>query len=353
MREKLNELKKRMDEQKMDAAWITSQPNVKYVSGFTGEDSTVLITRKEIYFLTDSRYTEHAEKELGAEFEVKEVGTGDLLKTVSELISNCKTLGIEKDAVSFSSFEKYRACFPVEFLSVDADLSEMREIKDEDEIRIMHDGARLTEEILLALYGKMKAGMTEIDVAAELLYLYSKSGVKPSFDPIIASGVNGSMPHAIPTSKKLMQGDMVTIDCGCVYRGYCTDITRTIAVSGVEERQEKIYNMVKYTQRECLKYIREGAKACEIDALARSMIDNGGYRGCFGHGLGHGVGIEIHENPRLNMTSETVLKSGMVVTVEPGIYVKGIAGVRIEDMLVVRGDGFENFYTISKELIII
>ncbi len=337
-----------------DAAYITNEPDVSWLTGFTGDSSSVLITENNAYFLTDFRYTEQAEKQTGGFFNVVEVKPGELNKTIALLLKkdSAKTLGIAYRYTSLEAMEDIRS-LSSDIMDITGITLTLRSIKDADEIARMKKGAEITERTFEHMLGFIKEGVSELDLYAEMVYYFHKNGVEPSFRPIIASGENASMPHAGITSRKLKKGDFITMDFGVKYSGVCTDFTRTVALFGVAEQQKKIYNIVKCAQSEAINALKPGITGKEADAVARDIISAAGYKERFGHGTGHGVGVEIHEEPRLSVLSESVLSEGMVVTVEPGVYIPGETGVRIEDMAVITESGCENFYTAEKELIII
>jgi Xaa-Pro aminopeptidase len=198
----------------------------------------------------------------------------------------------------------------------------------------------------------IKPGTTELEVAARLEFIMKMKGVQNlSFPSIVASGINSSMPHAVPSQKKIETGDFVTLDFGCTCEGYCSDMTRTVVVGKASDKHKEVYQLVLEAQMAALDFIKAGYQGKEIDKVARDIIYKAGYEGCFGHGLGHSVGLNVHENPRLSPMEEEIIQEGMTETVEPGIYIKGFGGVRIEDLVVVTGTGCENFTHSPKNLI--
>ena len=330
---------------------ITKEADVTWLTGFTGDSSQVLVGREEAFFFTDSRYTEQAEKQLSADYTIIETGAADRIAEIGKRCSG--SVGIDYANTSLAEMAGYEAEIRADFSDYGDLLIGLRSIKDETELSAMREGAKLTEDAFYHVLKYFKEGVSEQDIYAELIYYFHKHGAVPSFTPIIASGENSSMPHAGVTDRRFRRGDFVTMDFGCIYKGMCTDFTRTVALFGVAERQKIVYNTVAYANLEGLAALKAGITGMEADLAARSVIEKAGYGAYFGHGTGHGVGVEIHEQPRLAKNSQTILQSGMVVTVEPGIYLPGEMGVRIEDMAVITADGCENFYTAEKELIII
>ncbi len=350
---KLDDMRKTMG---VDAALITNELDVSWLTGFTGDSSQALVLADAAYFLTDFRYTEQANKQAGEFFTVIETAPQDRLKKTDELLRShgAKSVGLRFTGVTLSDMEDYRAAIKAEFSDISDVLVKLRMIKDETEIEHMREGARITEAAFRRMLSIIKAGVSERELYSEMVFFFHKNGAEPSFTPIIASGENSSMPHAGVTDRLLKAGDFLTMDFGVKYKGVCTDFTRTVALFGVDGREKKIYNIVKCAQQAGLDALRPGMGCRKADAAARDIIVSAGYGEQYGHGTGHGVGAEIHEAPRLSPAAADIpLEAGMVVTVEPGIYIAGSMGVRIEDMAVITQDGYENFYTADKELIII
>lgn len=338
-----------------DAVLVTDEYNIRYLSGFTGGEAVLYISQKERVLITDSRYTQAAEQE--SSFKVIEWNsskrTADI---IADLISGdgAKRLAYEDESMLCARFNAFYKAFDriEEWIPVKNTLNDLRRIKTPEEIGYMRRAESICDEAFSKLLDIIKPGMTELDVAAELEYLMRKSGgQKTSFDTIAASGANSSMPHAVPSVKKLENGDFLTLDFGCRYNGYCSDMTRTIVIGRADEEQKKIYDIVLRANLEAEKIIHAGVRCCDVDKAARDIITENGYGPYFGHGLGHGVGLFIHESPRLSPNDATVLCSSMVETVEPGIYIPGFGGVRIEDMVVITDNGYENLSHSPKELI--
>ena len=335
-----------------DAYFLTSDVNVAYATGFSGDSSELLLAGGKAYFFTDSRYTLQAQKDISPEVELITTGAPDRIPAITEKLKahKVKSLAVEKDSLTVKRMDAYAKGFNCrDYSDISAELLTMRSIKTAGELNKISRAAKGNETVLKELLKRIKAGISEYDVKAELLYLTYKNGMEPAFDPIVAAGLNSALPHATTTENIIKNGDMLTIDFGCKYRGYCSDMTRTFGVGDVDAELKKIYYIVKSAQEAALEIAGPGVKAADADRAARDVIARGGYGDYYKHGTGHGVGLDIHELPVLGPNSKDLIAEGMVYTVEPGIYVGGLGGVRIEDMCVNAG----NFYTFSKELILI
>lgn len=338
-----------------EALLVTDEYNIRYLSGFTGGEAVLYISPVRKVLVTDSRYTEAAQKE--SDFDVIEWNSHN---RKSDIIADC----VESDSVLRLAYEdeamlccefnmfKEKLCRIKEWVPAHDKLNRLRSIKTPEELDYMRKAESVGDEAFSRLLGILRPGMTELEVVAELEYQMRRCGSeKTSFDTIAASGLNSSMPHAVPSGKKLEPGDFLTLDFGCKYNGYCSDMTRTVVIGKAGEEQKKIYDIVLRANIEAEQLIRAGLRGCDVDKAARDIIEAEGYGKYFGHGLGHSVGLFIHESPRLSPKDETVLCSGMVETVEPGIYIPGFGGVRIEDMVIVTDNGHENLSHSPKELI--
>lgn len=337
-----------------DAVLITDPYNLRYYSGFRGGEGSLFITENSRILITDSRYTEAAGKE--TDFEVREMSASRTETSIlAEVIAKekIKTVGFEDRYMKVSDYQNYCRKLPdIQWIGLGEKLEEKRKIKDEEEIALLRKAEAIGDLAFSEILNYIRPGVTELSVAAELEYSMKKHGAEGfSFSTICASGVHSSMPHAIPDEKKIENGDFVTMDFGCIYHGYCSDMTRTVVVGKADDKQKEIYQLVLSANLAVLDRIRPGMVCKDVDKIARDIITEGGYGKCFGHGLGHSVGLYIHEKPALNTKDETVLKPGMIETVEPGIYIPGRYGVRIEDMIVITDDGYENFTKSEKRLI--
>jgi len=350
-------MKKIMEEDNLDGAVITSRDNTLYLSSFSGSSSILIFTRDKAYFATDFRYIEAAELISAFGYEVVLIQEG--IKSIVSLLSKLFTksalrIGFEK-TVSYGYFEALKKGLKdCEYIDVSDRLLAIRSVKDQKELSLMAKAASIADIAFTHILNTVKAGMTEIEVAAELEYVMKKNGASfPAFETIAISGKKTSMPHGVPDHKKLMNHDPVTLDFGANYKGYCSDMTRTFFLGSPSPKMKKIYNIVYDAQKSAQDYVREGVTGADVDKIARDIIDNEGYGKYFGHSTGHGVGLLVHEEPRLSTQSTTVLKSNMTVTVEPGIYIPDAGGVRIENTVVVQEDGCYTLNHSNKELIII
>lgn len=343
----------------MNTALVIHDPsNILYLTeGYAGE-GLVYLTAERKAIITDFRYTEAAEKAAPG-FEVVMTDTDHPHeKRLAEL---CRRDGVtelrfESNYLSVDDFENLRAAVgeEVSYVPLKKAPQTIREIKTPAEIVTMRKAAAITSEAFEAVLPKIRVGMTELELRLELENCMFRLGAEAlAFSTIIASGVNGSLPHAVPGTRTLRRGDMITMDFGAKVGGYCSDMTRTVALGEPSPEMRKVYSTVLRAQTMCEAALAAGKNCFEIDRLARDYIDSQGYAGRFGHGLGHCVGIDIHENPRLSPSCHDTLKAGMVITVEPGIYLPGIGGVRIENTCLVKENGSEPLTTARKELVIL
>lgn len=342
----------------IDGLLLTGEANVRYISGFSSGDSYALLTEKGQVFLTDSRYTEQAGREC-AGFTVMDY-RGNSSSLEETLAAVCRDLGIrrlgfERDIVTYDLYETLRGRLDQTALVPTRDIVEsVRIIKDEEEIRIMKKAAAIATAALEDLLPLIKPGISELDIQRELEYLLLKGGAAgTSFPTIVASGPRGSLPHGAPSGRQVQPGDFITLDFGARYQGYCSDMTRTLVLGEPDTRQKEVYGVVQKAQAAGLSAVRAGVLGSEVDQAAREVIQQAGYGDYFGHGLGHGLGLEIHEQPFVNKRCEKLLQAGSVLTVEPGIYLPDWGGVRIEDSVLVTPAGCEIITHFSKELIIL
>lgn len=335
----------------MDAALVTGMENMRYLSGFTSVDAVVLVTKAERLLFTDFRYFIQA-REQAPDFTLVETTYENINAKIEEaLIRNgVKKCGFEENKVTVSEFEIYSK-MPVTFVPYASEITALRIIKSAEEIASLQRAQSMADAAYAELLTRIHEGMTELEVVAELNYACARQGSEgPSFDPIVGSGPNGAMCHAVPSNRRLQKGDLVVVDFGCIYNGYHSDMTRTFGVRTVSDELRKIYDITLEAQLKALDALKAGITGRELDAVARDHISAAGYGENFGHSLGHGFGLEIHEAPRASRLGVEKLEAGMTITVEPGIYLEGKGGVRIEDCCVVTEEGKINLVCSPKEL---
>ena len=340
-----------------EAALIESGANRFYLTGFPSSAGQVLITQKDAYFFIDFRYEEKARSVVES---AKVILAEQVFAQIAERMQadGAGVLCVEAEETSLSAFARLKKALPDVILSksdkIDRALKEARAVKSASELAAIKEAQRMTDETFSYILERIEAGRTEREVMLDMEFFMRRMGSEGvSFDFIVVSGANSSLPHGVPTDKRIARGDFVTMDFGGVCQGYRSDMTRTVAVGEVSEEQKKVYDTVLAAQAASLAAIRAGAKCADVDAAARDLIYGAGFRGCFGHGLGHSVGIDVHEYPSCSPRSESILASGMLMTVEPGIYLAGKFGVRIEDMVVVTEHGYENLTKSEKNLIVL
>ena len=337
------------------AALIDDSKNIYYLTGYTGE-GCLLITAKSAVIITDFRYVEQCERQ-APECSLEQTRTGvsreDIVKNIlaDEAVDE---LFVETNVLTVRAFRRLESALEgVKLSDLPGVIGEMRTVKEPAELDIISKAVAISCEAFERMLNQLKPGITEKQARAILeheLYLCGAEGL--AFDTIVASGVNGSLPHAIPSDKPLQEGELITFDFGASYNGYCSDCTRTIAMGKIGKDLEDIYNAVYDAHMNALSQVKPGMVCKDIDAVARNALDQS-YPGAFGHGLGHGVGINIHEAPTVNSRGETVLAPGHVITIEPGVYIKGLGGCRIEDTVYVTENGYFDPYTVSKQLIVV
>ncbi|MRH43155.1 M24 family metallopeptidase [Aquibacillus halophilus] len=350
--EKIDKLRLSMKEQELDALLVTSSINRRYVSGFSGTAGLLLISQDKLILITDFRYIEQAtEQAKGFQIiEHKQPISLEVSDQVKQLGLN--RIGFEKDDFTYGVYEQYKNDLPVDLIPTRGLVEKLRLVKTAEEIQIMKKAAEIADKAFEHILSYIKPGVKEIDVSNELEFYMRKIGAtSSSFDIIVASGYRSALPHGVASDKEIKSGELVTLDFGALYNGYCSDITRTVAVGKISEELNTIYHTVLEAQLRGMQGIKAGITAKEADDLTRNYIKEKGYGDYFGHSTGHGLGLEVHEGPGLSFRSKEVLKEGMVVTVEPGIYIQGIGGCRIEDDTLITKEGNEPLNFASKELI--
>ncbi|MBL4951440.1 Xaa-Pro peptidase family protein [Neobacillus sp. OS1-32] len=352
--EKLAKLRKAFGEQGIDGLLITSPYNRRYISNFTGTAGVVLISLDQAQFITDFRYIGQASKQCEG-FEI--IRFSDTIpKEIAHQVKKLgiKRLGFEEDYLTYSLFKVYEKEVKAELVPISGLVEKLRLIKTDAEIKILKEAADIADAAFKHIVDFIRPGKTEMEVSNELEFFMRKAGAtSSSFDTIVASGVRSALPHGVATDKVIEKGDMVTLDYGAYYKGYVSDITRTVAVGEPDSRLKEIYQIVLDAQLRGLDGFKPGLTGKEADALTRDYITEKGFGDNYGHSTGHGIGLEVHEGPAVSAKSDIVLEPGMVVTCEPGIYVPGLGGVRIEDDTLITKDHNEVLTHSTKNLLIL
>lgn len=332
------------------AGLITSPENIYYFSGFTGGEGALFIDENRRLLFTDSRYTVQAHEQ-APDFEIIDIAE----KSLSAFLQGepLQTIGFEDDFVTFQTYlglKKISDKFA--WLPISDKIQNIRMIKDETELAAIASAAKLADDAFAYILTQIAPGRTEREIALLLEFHMKKNGAEGlSFDTIAASGVRSAMPHGTATDKVIEKSEFLTLDFGCKFRGYCSDMTRTVVVGKANDKQKEIYETVLSAQKAALRELTAGVPANAVDSVARNLIKDAGFGKYFGHGLGHSVGLNVHEKPSLSPKCSDVLLPGELMTVEPGIYIENFGGVRIEDLVVIKEDGYENLVTSPKELI--
>ena len=337
----------------LDAMLVTSEPGEFYAVGFHGEGAA-LITPDKTWYYTDSRYIEAAQSLIAGAEVILWTSDNTYRKQIAELVKTHSVvkLGFEEEYMSVADHTAWTKDVEAEFVPASSLLTDLRMVKDADELAAMKEAQRITDEALLEILNFIKPGLTESEVAARLTYIMARKGAeRNSFDPIVACGANGSKPHAIPGPDVIQMGQFVTMDFGCKVGGYCSDMTRTVAVGQPTEEMELVYNTVLKAQLAGIATARAGVTGKEVHEAGAKVIADAGYGEYFGHGFGHSLGIEIHENPRFSSLWNKPIPAGALLSAEPGIYIPGKFGVRIEDVIMLTEDGCIDITPSPKQLI--
>ncbi len=353
---RLKKLKRALQDRWALPYLVTDLVNVRYLTGFSGSYASLVIGSERSYFISDSRYEEYARSIMpkGVEFVLQKIDFLETLKSVLKTIG-ARELFLEEHSTPFSVYRNMKRNLKgVKLMPGGDEVNTVRMVKDEDELAILREAAKITDACVEHLKKIIRPGDGEWDIAVEIEHFYRKHGCrKTSFDCIIASGPGSSMPHyATSMTKKVRAGEVILIDMGCEFRGYNSDLTRTMFISNVDPALERIYRIVQQAQEAAVDAVRPGITTGKLDAAARDIIAEAGYGDRFGHSLGHGIGMEVHELPAIKL-GDLKLKRNMAITIEPGIYVPGVGGVRIEDMVVVTAKGREVLTKSSKDIIVI
>ena len=341
----------------VDAALITSNWGIYYFTGLNSGAGTVIVTRKGAFFIIDSRYIEIAKKTVKA---CEVILQGRVYHQIYEVLSKCgcKTAAVETSYLSLRAYDQYAKAIPsVTFLKdshVDDIVKGMRAHKDAWEIEQIQAAQAITDATYTHILNFIRPGRTEIEIAAEMEYFMRRQGAERfAFDTICISGPNTSLPHGVPGTREVRRGDFITMDYGAMVGGYCSDMTRTVAVGEASEEMRAVYDIVLSAQKAAIEKAAVGVPCCDVDAAARNLITEAGYGACFGHSTGHSVGLEIHEMPGFGAACHTPCEPGHVITVEPGIYIEGKFGVRIEDMIWIRPDGIVDLTHSDKQFTVV
>ena len=352
---RLQEIQRHLETSSLDAFLVSHLPHVRYLSGFSGSNGLCLITRRRSHFFTDPRYREQARGE--ARTFAIHVSRESFPRAVlaASILRGKVRVGIESQYLSVAGLRQWKNSFrQAAFVPTTHVIEAIAAVKDESEIEHLRQAAAISDRIFGSLLRILKPGIAELDVSAEISYWNKRLGAEgDAFEPIVASGVRGALPHGRASGKKIRNGEFVTLDFGTLVKGYHSDLTRTVAVGKPSPRLKSMYALVLKAQRRAIDAAEDGVRASTLDQFARTIIRKGGLGRYFTHSLGHGLGIEIHEPLRLSAQSKEILESGNVVTVEPGVYIPGVGGVRIEDDIVIRHNGCEVLNRAPKELIVL
>ena len=352
IKQRLAACRAKMKKAGFSAFLVTNRPDQVYLTGFTGEDGGVLITAKDLCLLTDSRFQTSRKMEAPwAKAVFRKFTLEDELGKLAKKL-RLRKLGIQPDYVPLATCSVFRkAVKPTKVVAAPNLVGDLRLHKDNYELKMIRASLRVAEKAFLKTIRRIRVGQTELEIAARLEYEMKVLGSsRPSFETIVAEGLNAALPHAFPGKRKVRRGSHILIDWGAYLSWYCSDLTRVVFVGRVPPRIREIYEIVLEAQLKAIEALRPGARMCDVDAVARKHIKKAGYGRYFGHGLGHGLGIDIHEAPSLSWRSKAELEPGMVVTVEPGIYLPGVGGVRLEDDVVVTQRGCRVLSGLTKEI---
>ena len=353
LKNKINFIRKEMENLKIDAYFVYYLPNVSYLTGFRGSSAYLIITKNNSYFITDGRYKEEAEKEVEKEFKILiHKGLIETLKK-EKFMRYIKRIGFEKEVLPYGLYKNFEKETGKKLIPCDDIIKKIRKYKSEEEIEKIKEAQRINEKIFNKIIEIIKPGkITEAELAAEIEYRIKKSGGEPAFPTIVATGENSALPHAKPSKKIIKNNKPLKIDMGVKYKGWCSDMTRTIWIGNkVSKEFEKIYQIVLDANNKAIDFLKTNIPAKDVDKIARDYIEEKGYGKYFSHGLGHGIGVEVHEAPALSFLSKDIIEEGMVFTIEPGIYLSNHFGVRIEDMVYIKNSEKKLITKIKKELI--
>jgi len=351
----INRIRQAMPEYKCDAMIITDQVNRLFATGFSSSAGALLIAGESAWFFIDSRYTEAAKASIKDAQVVLITNEKDLIEKVKKVLedNSIKSIGFEDKSLSYASYQKWSEILDIEMIPAQKLLIGLRAVKSRTDLENMIKSQRLSEKVFEEVLPMICTDMTEKDLAAEMIYRFLKYNADDkAFNPIVVSGSNSSRPHGVPGTEKISNG-FLTIDFGVKLDGWCSDTTRTLCVGEPDDEMVKVYDTVLKAQESGIKAMHAGVKGIDVDTAARTVIEDAGYGDFFGHGFGHSIGLEVHESPGASQLSEDILPAGTVITAEPGIYIPGRFGVRIEDVIYITETGIENITKLPKELIVL
>lgn len=354
MIKRIEKLRALMGKSAIDAYLVTSPANLRYLTNFTGTAGMALVTLDQAFFITDFRYIEQASEQVQGMTIIQHQGdiVSELLKLMES--QSVSVLGFEDAVLTYAEYSIFEEVIDAELAPASGLIERLREQKDDGEIAIIEKACAIADEGFDHVLKMIRPGMTELEVANQLdFYMRSLGASGTSFETIVASGVRSALPHGVASEKMIEQGDLITLDFGCVYQGYVSDITRTFAIGDPGQQLKDIYQIVLAAQKKVLEVAQAGVTGSQLDAVARDFISGAGYGEAFGHSTGHGIGMEIHEGPNISRSNDEQLMEGNVITDEPGIYLAGLGGVRIEDDLVILAEGNRILTQSPKELIIL
>lgn len=341
----------------LDAILLTNENDRRFATGFPSSDGTVIVTVHQAFFITDSRYIEAARAALAGIAQVLLCSHEAPMRTLVQGIlreANVQLLGGEEQTTSYAEFTAYEQLLGLKLQPAQSILRTLRASKQPEELAMMYQAQQITDETFAQICTVIRPGMTEREIAAELIYRMLRLGAEgTSFDPIVLTGPDTSMPHGVPGDRRVAEGDFVTMDFGCRKNGYCSDMTRTVAVGYATDEMKNVYDIVLRAQLAGIAKAAAGVTGAEIDGAARKVISDAGYGDYFGHSFGHSLGLYIHESPSASPSVKTPMPEGAVISAEPGIYLPGKFGVRIEDVLILREGGCEVITKAAKQLLIL
>jgi Xaa-Pro aminopeptidase len=348
-------LRDQMQQLGLDAFVVSSLPNVRYLTGFSGSNGLCIVRKNNASFLTDSRYIQQSRREVKSWKRV--IAKNGVFEETARhgLLRGCRNVGFESHALTYAQYRTLKKLVSdVSFVSTRDVVESIALVKEKKELECIRAAVRISDRVFDEVLHFIRPGVTELEIAAEISYLHKKYGAeKDAFDPIVASGERGSFPHARASGKSIKNRELVTLDFGCTVRGYNSDITRTVAVGNASVETRNLYNVVLNAQLEAISAAKAGIFARDLDAVARDRITDEGYGKYFIHSLGHGLGLQVHELPRVSSLSKEMLVAGSVITIEPGVYIPRFGGIRIEDDVLLTSGGCEVLNIAPKKFLIV